>query len=73
MVAKRRAWRRCNDFLGIAKDKIVLEKLKKDIAEIQLVDGEIIMLDECLFNQKQVMNHAWMVKGANLQPEVMWP
>ena len=60
-------------FLGIEKDEIVLQNLKKDIAEIQSSDGEIIMLDECLFNQKQVLNRAWMVKGANLQPEVIWP
>ena len=41
--------------------------------EIQDLGGEIIMLDECLFNQKQVMNRAWMIAHKNVIPTVMWP
>ena len=73
MVAKRRAWRRPSDMKNILKDQEMRGNMKKEISKIQAEDGEIIMIDECLFNQKQVMKTAWMVAGSNVIPAVMWP
>ena len=73
MVAKRRAWRRPSDLKNIAKDAEMLANIKSKISKIQAENGEIIMIDECLFNQKQVMKTAWMVAGTNVIPAVMWP
>jgi hypothetical protein len=73
MVAKWRAWRRPNDFKNILKDQEMLKNMKSEILRIQAEDGEIVMIDECLFNQKQVMKTAWMIAGSNVVPEVMWP
>ena len=58
MVAKRRAWRRPSDHKNIAKDAEMLANMKSQISKLQAEDGEIVMIDECLFNQKQVMNTA---------------
>lgn len=73
VVTKRRSWRRPNDFKNIKKDQAALANLKTEVNRIIDADDELIMLDECLFNQKHVLGRSWMVKGDNVTPEVMWP
>jgi len=73
VVLKRRNWRRPNDLKNIEKDQECLDNLKSDVSKITDAGEELIFLDECLFNQRHVLNKAWMLKGFNVQPEVMWP
>ena len=46
-------------------------ELKEAIKEVEDGDHELVMADECLFNQKHVVKNTWSTKGKNVTPRVM--
>jgi len=67
----RRAWRRPDDEKGKLKDLRYFALLKQQIDEITAIGGELVQVDECLFNQKHVVKTAWAAKGQNITPKIM--
>lgn len=67
----RQRWRRNETELTRAKDQVVLTDLKRAIDTAVDKGHEIVMADECCFNQKQVVKCAWAGKGDSVKPLVM--
>ena len=70
-IKYRNSWRRDDDAKGQAKDLEIFADLKEAIAEVEAGDHELVMADECLFNQRHVIKNTWSNRYVNVHPKIM--
>ena len=58
-VGKSNSGRWVNDVQGKQRDEQILQSMKVQINEITVKNGEIIMVDECIFSSKTYQKKTW--------------
>ena len=71
VIKSRVRWRRVETAAALAKDEVMRAAMLDRIANAVDEDVQIVFVDECLFNQKQVERVAWAPRGKNITPKVM--
>ena len=63
VIKSRVRWRRVETAATLAKDEAMKTVMLDQITKAVDDDVQIVFVDECLFNQKQVEKVAWAPKG----------